>query len=636
MAYTKTTWRNNQSPAINADNLNHIEEGVYEAHQDIAENTQNIESLTTQTGANTSAIALEKTQRQQADTAETLARENADNLLSARMDTFTQLPSGSTSGDAELIDIRVGADGVTYPTAGDAVRGQVTDLKSELTYSEVGNDFIGQLYNGYWDQSGTRVSYNGDVCNEAMIPCPELARISIRTSTTAAYFISYFDSNNTRILRDTGNGTSYDGVSPNGTVNICFTFEASGITKDNFGSVHLYINNATKVLSYELNGISYKKPNLMMGFPSLPKNISFTSTSNQANLFNSVGVTERFVLMKPNKVYLAFVKFDIESDDTSTQGTARLVNTKKGTTGTEPTTISSRKDVDLATAEKGSSQIVFNISTVSEDTYVFYKIESYSSGTSSRSYHLTINELGCYEFNTEAEAKAFYKQYINATTQDGFLSSIDTISRRLIGVLSQLPYDGKSCCVVGDSLSAAYYDMWVSYFADKTGINAANMSVGGTSVAVRDGYTSSFVERISAISDEYDVWIIFGGMNDKDGVPIGDMTSTSTSTFYGAYKAILSDLQTRSNHPQVIMIAPYYNVDAILPYIDVIRDIAEHYGVPLVDLSKISGVNPTTRSIYTRDWTHPNQLLCDRIRPQITRELCEKIIFAEETEAMPH
>ena len=133
MAYTKTEWRNNQSPAINADNLNHIEEGVYEAHQDIATNTQNIENLTTQTGANTSAIALEKTQRQQADSAETLAREQADNLLSARMDTFTQLPSGSTSGDAELIDIRVGADGVTYPTAGDAVRGQVTNLKSDIS-----------------------------------------------------------------------------------------------------------------------------------------------------------------------------------------------------------------------------------------------------------------------------------------------------------------------------------------------------------------------------------------------------------------------------------------------------------------------------------------------------------------------
>lgn len=35
MSYTKTQWRNNQSPAINADNLNHIEQGVYDAHQAI-------------------------------------------------------------------------------------------------------------------------------------------------------------------------------------------------------------------------------------------------------------------------------------------------------------------------------------------------------------------------------------------------------------------------------------------------------------------------------------------------------------------------------------------------------------------------------------------------------------------------
>ena len=29
MAYTKTTWVNNQAPAINADNLNKIEDGIY-------------------------------------------------------------------------------------------------------------------------------------------------------------------------------------------------------------------------------------------------------------------------------------------------------------------------------------------------------------------------------------------------------------------------------------------------------------------------------------------------------------------------------------------------------------------------------------------------------------------------------
>ena len=54
------------------------------------------------------------------------------NTLSARMDTFTSLPEGSTSGNAELADIRVGADGTTYDTAGNAVRGQIGKLKSDL------------------------------------------------------------------------------------------------------------------------------------------------------------------------------------------------------------------------------------------------------------------------------------------------------------------------------------------------------------------------------------------------------------------------------------------------------------------------------------------------------------------------
>lgn len=104
MAYVKTTWQNSPSTntPINATNLNHIEQGIYDAAATADQAEAGVESL---------------------DPRMDLVEQRLDNLI----------PEGTpTQGNAELIDIRVGADGVTYPDAGSAVRGQVTAIKSAL------------------------------------------------------------------------------------------------------------------------------------------------------------------------------------------------------------------------------------------------------------------------------------------------------------------------------------------------------------------------------------------------------------------------------------------------------------------------------------------------------------------------
>lgn len=90
MAYiNRHRWRNRQKPSIDEKNLNEIEE-------QIAEN-------------------------------------------SARLDEMSKTPGGTT-GDAELTDIRVGADGVTYPNAGGAVREQFRKVNAALNGLSFGKD----------------------------------------------------------------------------------------------------------------------------------------------------------------------------------------------------------------------------------------------------------------------------------------------------------------------------------------------------------------------------------------------------------------------------------------------------------------------------------------------------------------
>lgn len=76
-----------------------------------------------------------------------------------------------TEGNTELIDIRTGADGKAYQTAGDAVRGQIGELKSDL--DEIGKELLKSIINDEnvginidtWNSPGFISPTKGDIAN---------------------------------------------------------------------------------------------------------------------------------------------------------------------------------------------------------------------------------------------------------------------------------------------------------------------------------------------------------------------------------------------------------------------------------------------------------------------------------------
>lgn len=121
---------------------------------------------------------------------------NQQTTLSNRMDTFTNLSEGSTTGDAELKDIRVGANGITYNNAGDAVRGQYSQLKEDLGLLGVNDSVINlsnyDVINGTMQSNGIWGSVDDSNYKSALITdIPTKVRVKSQTNNNA--YVSFFN-----------------------------------------------------------------------------------------------------------------------------------------------------------------------------------------------------------------------------------------------------------------------------------------------------------------------------------------------------------------------------------------------------------------------------------------------------------
>ena len=116
------------------------------------------------------AIEKERNERTLGDNTERAERKAEIEVERQRINNLTKLPEGSTTGDAELQDIRVGANGETYETAGAAVREQIGSLKKDLVeYTNKCGDFISEISEATKNLFDKRVISKGYLNNDGTI-----------------------------------------------------------------------------------------------------------------------------------------------------------------------------------------------------------------------------------------------------------------------------------------------------------------------------------------------------------------------------------------------------------------------------------------------------------------------------------
>ncbi len=188
---------------------------------------------------------------------------------------------------------------------------------------------------------------------------------------------------------------------------------------------------------------------------------------------------------------------------------------------------------------------------------------------------------------------------------------------------------------LGDSITegagtSSHDKMFTMLIEREYGAICQNYGIGGTRIArqktpTEEKWDRDFISRVPEMDNDADIVVVFGGTNDfgHGDAPLGTMNDRTPYTFYGALHCLYTALTEKYPDVPVVILTPLHRLNEDSPkgdnkpapvgtlkeYVNIIREVAEYYSLPVLDLFKESGLQPKIPVIqqkYIPDGLHPN------------------------------
>ncbi|MBQ9859416.1 MAG: SGNH/GDSL hydrolase family protein [Clostridia bacterium] len=208
---------------------------------------------------------------------------------------------------------------------------------------------------------------------------------------------------------------------------------------------------------------------------------------------------------------------------------------------------------------------------------------------------------------------------------------------------------GKKVLFLGDSITEgvgascpenAYWQV----FGRNTGAIVKGYGISGTRIAPQrtperegaESFAQYFGSRVESMDPEADVIVVFGGTNDfgHGDAPLGSMADREETSFYGSLHCLYRKLLAKYPTAEIVVMTPLHrggeeapinnfglrNVTNLHGYVQAIREVAEFYAIPVLDLYRMSGMTPEItelRDTYMPDWLHPSDAGAARIASRL-------------------